>query len=306
MQIKQSALRIAAATTVTVFLAVGALAPSYAVDDSADDQATSSEGRTHSEEKRADRKKSDDDTATSDETTDTTETGEADHSDGTASTEGETTEPQPESTADENDGGANAGDCDDETAGSYCSTRDGSPSENGEGDGEATGKPCAGCVGKADNKNPKGQYPDGSDSNAGYECDTNKGIGQSNPAHTACTPAETEPAPVCPQGSEMNDAGECVVPAETDGTCPEGATMNDEDECTVPPLSPDQVAGVEAERDDEVLGAQANRAPVEVAPASGILPATGAGDYALVLLAGFGLLAAGGVLLARRRPLSGR
>ena len=71
--------------------------------------------------------------------------------------------------------------------GTYCSTRDGSPSRNGNGDGKATGKPCAGCVGKADNKNPPGQYKDGTDHNNGYECDGNNGIGKTNPAHTGCT-----------------------------------------------------------------------------------------------------------------------
>ena len=94
-----------------------------------------------------------------------------------------TTEPQPKSRADLNPGGANnGGDC-----GAYCSTRDGSPSRNGRGDGVAKGKPCAGCVGKADNKNPPGQAPDGGDGNAGYECDRNQGVGQTNPAHTGCS-----------------------------------------------------------------------------------------------------------------------
>jgi hypothetical protein len=94
------------------------------------------------------------------------------------------TAPQPLSTADQQDTGAN------DTSGSnqYLSTRDGSPSQNGSGNGAATGRPCAGCVGKADNKNPPGQYPNGSDANNGYECDANSGIGESNPAHTACTP----------------------------------------------------------------------------------------------------------------------
>ena len=96
-----------------------------------------------------------------------------------------TTSPQPKSNADMNKGGANnGGDC-----GAYCSTRDGSASGNGVGDGNATGKPCAGCVGKADNKNPKGQAPNGSDHNAGYECDRNNGIGKTNPAHTGCSTA---------------------------------------------------------------------------------------------------------------------
>jgi hypothetical protein len=86
-------------------------------------------------------------------------------------------------------GGAN-GDC-----GNYCSTSDGSPSGNGNGNGNANGKPCAGCVGNADNKNPPGQYPDGSDANNGYECDGNNGIGKTNPAHTGCTSPSPSPSP---------------------------------------------------------------------------------------------------------------
>jgi hypothetical protein len=112
------------------------------------------------------------------------------------------TQPQPKSNADQNTGGAN-GDC-----GSYCSTRDGSPSKNGDpkgtGGGKATGKPCAGCVGKADNKNPPGQYKDGSDHNAGYECDRNQGIGKTNPAHTGCTTSTTPPECEPKQGEDAN------------------------------------------------------------------------------------------------------
>lgn len=74
-------------------------------------------------------------------------------------------------------------------SGAYDSTCDGSPSMNGKGDGNANGKPCAGCVGNADYKNPPGQAPDGSDSNAGYECDRNQGVGKSNPAHSGCVPS---------------------------------------------------------------------------------------------------------------------
>ena len=99
-------------------------------------------------------------------------------------------QPQQLSRADLNTGGAN-GQC---PGGPYCSTRDGSPSLNGNGNGVANGEPCAGCVGKADNKNPQGQMPNGSDHNAGYECDRNHGIGASNPAHTGCTaPVVTPP-----------------------------------------------------------------------------------------------------------------
>jgi DNA mismatch repair ATPase MutL len=56
-----------------------------------------------------------------------------------------------------------------------------------------------------------------------------------------------------------------------------------------------EVLGVQAEK------ATANRAPVSLRPASGILPSTGAGEYGLILLTGGGLLAAGATLLLRRR-----
>jgi len=72
------------------------------------------------------------------------------------------------------------------TSGAYDSTCDGRPSGNGNGGGNANGRPCAGCVGNADDKNPPGQRPDGSDRNNGYECDGNKGIARENPAHTGC------------------------------------------------------------------------------------------------------------------------
>src|SRR3954468_23059682 len=102
------------------------------------------------------------------------------------------TDPQPPSKADFSGHGAN-------THGPYDSTRSGAPSLNGNGKGKAVGKPCAGCVGKADNKNPKGQMPNGSDANAGYECDRNHGIGRTNPAHTGCT---STPPPPCDEATE--------------------------------------------------------------------------------------------------------
>ena len=66
----------------------------------------------------------------------------------------------------------------------WAGTASAQPSQNGRG--AAVGRPCDGCVGKADDKAPPGQVQDGSDLNAGYECDTNKGVGPGNPAHTGC------------------------------------------------------------------------------------------------------------------------
>jgi len=63
-----------------------------------------------------------------------------------------------------------------------------SPAWAGTGPDINAGKPCNGCVGNADDKTPPGQMLDGTDGNAGYECDRNNGIGKGNPAHTACVP----------------------------------------------------------------------------------------------------------------------
>lgn len=122
------------------------------------------------------------------------EKGRSDHSSGNRGTSGDPSQPQPPSNADFSGHGANR-------HGAYDSTRDGTPSLNGNGGGEANGKPCAGCVGRADNKNPKGQAPNGSDHNAGYECDRNSGVGRGNPAHTGCREAPPTKPPTTPPTS---------------------------------------------------------------------------------------------------------
>jgi len=215
----------------------------------------------------------------------------ADHSQGNASTEGEYDEPQPPSKADRNEHGANGG-CDDPgDDGPYCSTRDGSPSENGNGGGKAVGKPCAGCVGKADNKNPKGQLPGPQDRNNGYECDGNKGIAKGNPAHTGCeaaVPPPTTPPPTTPPPTTP-------PPTTPPPTTPPPTTPPPTPPVTAP-TPPDEVGGVEDE---------APRPPAVVPqpPSAGILPAAGA--TSLVGLAGAGglLLVGAGVvsLLMQRR-----
>ena len=69
----------------------------------------------------------------------------------------------------------------------------GQPSGNGTSTNKNGNRPCAGCVGKADYKNPPGQLPDGSDHNKGYECDENEGVGKMNPAHSGCAPGAVTP-----------------------------------------------------------------------------------------------------------------
>ncbi|MGH3864047.1 hypothetical protein [Actinokineospora sp.] len=126
------------------------------------------------------------------------------------------TVPQPASNADFTGHGAN-------THGPYDSTRDGSASGNGNGGGEAVGKPCAGCVGKADNKNPKGQLPGPQDGNKGYECDSNHGIGRSNPAHTGCKSTTTTPTiPTTPQTTTTTTTTTTTSTTTATGTTPGG------------------------------------------------------------------------------------
>jgi hypothetical protein len=113
-------------------------------------------------------------------------------------------------------------------SGPFDGDADGSPSGNGNGGGNATGKPCAGCVGKADDKNPPGQSVN--DNNNGYECDNNHGIGKTNPAHTrTCTTTVT----TCPPGTTLTD-GQCVTPPTGGGECPAGTTLVN-GVCTGPP-----------------------------------------------------------------------
>lgn len=139
---------------------------------------------------------------------------------------------------------------------------EGTASDNGNDSGGAGGRPCAGCVGNADDKNPPGQFKDGDDSNKGYECDGNNGVGgkksspaAGNPAHTGCLKPATEvctvncgPPPTCPPGSK--DAA-CVPPTCPPGSnnpacvspqelCPDGTEMPPSGKCNQPAeLCPD-------------------------------------------------------------------
>jgi hypothetical protein len=137
--------------------------------------------------------------------------------------------------------------------GNYENTCDAGPSQNGAGAGEATGKPCAGCVGNADDKNPKGQADSGpTDANNGYECDQkgrsadegNNGVGYGNPAHTGCTSTVTPPPPppTCPGGAAMPASGDLKDCTPKPPTCPGGAAMpasGDVKDCTPePPTCP--------------------------------------------------------------------
>lgn len=157
----------------------------------------------------------------------------------------------------------------------YDSTCDGSPSANGSGDGEASGRPCAGCVGAADNKNPAGQWPDGSDDNNGYECDGNQGVGKTNPAHTGCT-SELPSPPPSPSPSI------CVPPKGQTGCIDNPAT---------PKPSPSQSILPNCEGVCEPVVCE------EGNPNCNVLPFTGSKDIIIWIVAAVALIAIGTVLV---------
>jgi LPXTG-motif cell wall-anchored protein len=219
---------------------------------------------------------------------------------GTASTAEPLTSPQPLSRADQNTGGAN-GSCPD--AGAYCSTRDESPSMNGLGEEQPPGRPCAGCVGKADNKNPPGQAPDASDPFAGYECDSNQGVGQSNPAHTGCEEAGDDEVTGTSTDAE---GGTDEAAKDTEPECVGAGTG-----CTAGAEAAGQPAEVNTQQPNVVLGvekerSQVNRATPLLQPQAAVLPNTGASDgLALFGAGGLALALAGAttLLIQRRRVL---
>jgi hypothetical protein len=228
---------------------------------------------------------------------------------GTAGTSGDPTLPQPPSTADDNGTGANV-------EGPYDSTRKGLPSENGNEGGNATCKPCAGCVGKADNKNPPGQQPGPQDHNNGYECDGNHGIAKTNPAHTGCVdPGDPECNPQTedcdPCDADVEDCDPCVGSVEDCNPC--DADVEDCNPCvgsvqecnpcvgSVQECNPCD-ASIEVCSEAEVLGFSVTR-PVVVSGAA--LARTGMAVIDPASFAGL-WLGIGGLLVAASRRMERR
>jgi hypothetical protein len=235
-------------------------------------------------------------------------------------TSGDIHSPQPLSNADRNTGGANGG-CLASPTGIYCSTRSGAPSLNGNGNGNASGKPCAACVGRADNKNPPGQEksnPMGVFPNNGYECDHNNGIGKSNPAHTGCsaltptTPSSTPPTtpestppttpsstpPTTPSSTPPTTPGSTPPTTPGESVLPTSSTLSPTQGATVLPTQTSLAPASSASTPAEVLGEQQTRTP----SSNSGLPFTGA---LIAPLLAVGILAAGVgtalVLSTRRR-----
>ncbi len=105
----------------------------------------------------------------------------------------------------------------------------------GAGNGNAVGMPDAGTVGNADDKNPPGQQPGGSDPNQGYECDNNPGVGDGNPAHTGCSGDETGNETGDETGDETAQVPTHDVDVASDGIVQ--ADVDDEDRFSSEPVS---------------------------------------------------------------------
>lgn len=197
-------------------------------------------------------------------------------------------------------------------SGDYDSSCDKSAGDHGSG---GNGK-CAGCDGKSDFKNPKGQYKN--DHNNGYECDHNGGVGKGNPAHSRCVrPTTTTP---CPEGG-------CPPPDCPPGGCPPPDCPPGHPDCTpnCPPGQPGcsppdfvlpnivepcdanpDMEGLQLCVEDDVLGGDIRGDRSETLPSrvprGRVLPFTGAGGagVGVLLLAALGLFGAGTLLIKRR------
>ncbi|MBV8979692.1 MAG: hypothetical protein JO086_02220 [Acidimicrobiia bacterium] len=200
-------------------------------------------------------------------------------------------DPAPDQFATDTSAGDGATDC-----GAYCPSGVGLPSGNGNGNGDAHGKPCAGCVGNADDKNPPGQAHDGSDHNNGYECDGNNGIGKTNPAHSGCESTTT----TGPQTTTTT----ALVPCTGDG-CPTTTTTEPSTTTTLPAATTTMVCtgqdcSTTTTVGTNVLGEQFSRPSAGGgSAATGPLAFTG-GVVGKLFLVGFALVLMGIVVMAHR------
>ena len=181
---------------------------------------------------------------------------------------------QPFSTADNNNTGANTNSTDNP----YVSNNL----------GQTQGGHAAGSVGAADNKFPSGQVPNGTDSNRGYECDQNPGIGNGNPAHTACSTPPLAPTSTTTSttSTTMRTTPTTVAGAQVSGVTVTKTTTGA------------QVAGVQVTRTLPTTSAAPSAAPTAKLAFTG----SNAGELALL---GLGLIGAGtaaAVVTRRRRP----
>ena len=166
----------------------------------------------------------------------------------------------------------------------------GQPSGNGKSEDNNGKRPCAGCVGNADAKNPPGQMPGGSDGNAGYECDRNQGVGKTNPAHSGCGAGPSAPPEQPPKQPPKQPPGGGPPEQHAGATQPEAAPQGDRAPGNAPEKESGAVLGEREERGapgGEAAQEASEGRPVELEESAGH-PFTG--SLAFVLL-GLGVLA---------------
>ena len=178
----------------------------------------------------------------------------------------------------------------------------GLPSGNGRSESNNGNRPCAGCVGKADAKNPPGQLPGGNDSNRGYECDENQGIGKTNPAHSRCSPttASGSPAPAAQPGGRVVGLGS-ITPAVL-AKAPALAAVLPAVPAKAPALKPtgDVLGAVESRK--KANGPAVNARVASPVPTARELAFTGLG-LAWMALLGAAFMVGGRVLRRRTAPV---
>lgn len=180
-------------------------------------------------------------------------------------------------------------------SGPYNPSGVGKQSGNGNSDNNNGKRPCAGCVGKADAKNPPGQLPGGSDRNRGYECDENQGVGKTNPAHSGCgnNPGGPEGGPSGgPSGGGPSGGPGPQAPAGPGPSPSQGGVLGEtvtSDRATSPegPVS---------------TPARPNEGRARKSPSEKALPFSGSETLSLALLGAIALLGGLGTdLILRRR-----
>ncbi len=182
-------------------------------------------------------------------------------------------------------------------SGPYDPSGVGAPSGNGKSETNNGNRPCAGCVGNADAKNPPGQLPGGSDPNNGYECDGNQGVGKTNPAHSGCgSTTTTTPPSGGPPGGGPPGGGPPGGPPGVETTAPPPGAPPAE---PGPPAPHQGIRGREEAGEEEPALNEVASPPREgpaaaprEAPVAGDLPFTGQ-DLLVVALLGVLSLAMG-------------
>jgi len=148
----------------------------------------------------------------------------------------------------------------------------------------ASGPPCNGCVGLAAGKN---QLPQslGDQKNNGYECDSQTGVGDGNPAHPGCTPLSG------------TTTGGATTGGTTTGGTTGGTPTNVVTAASPTPPAPAALAAPTLVLGEQVVAPAPAAAPAPVAPAPAVRPAklafTGSSDELPIALLGLGLVLAG-------------